>query len=181
VSQLSLVGVIVGLTLLSAWLWHRERVARRRGTALRQLLDCADQLEAQIHDYRSRMLRLKSLLTQLPSDMTGSALPGVDTEAQVQSALRDMLAHRLWIKRESLTASQTALDDAVRALQRSSDQLAQKLQQLDEVSAQLQAAGQGLRSAYQEASAALAAMQGQRGRDLGDPGYPAEPPTPTRH
>jgi chromosome segregation ATPase len=180
VSQVSLLGIIIALTVLSLWLWYRERVARLRGTALRQLLDGADQLEAQILDFRTRMQRLKGLLNQLPSDMTGNAMPGMDTEAQVQSALRDVLAHRLWIKRESLTASQRDLDEAVRAVHRSSEQLALKLQQLDEVGDQLQAAGRGLRSAYQEASAAMAAMQRREPPPAGAI-EAAQPPTPTRH
>ena len=175
-----MLGIILGLTVLSAWLWHRERVARLRGTALRQLLDGADQLETKIHDYKTRMTRLKGLLTQLPSDMTGGTLPGLDIDAQVQIALKDMLGHRLWIKRESQTASQLALEAAVRAMQRSSEQLAQKLLQLDDVSEQLHAAGRGLRSAYQEATTALASMQRTR-EGPGAVPSDADPPTPTRH
>jgi hypothetical protein len=178
VQQAAFVAIILVLAALSGWLWHRERTARLRAAALRQLLDGADALEAGLHDYRTRMQRLKSLLTQLPSDMTSPAMLRVDTDAQVQSALRDMLAHRLWIKRESGTATQQALDDAVRAIQRSAEQLAVRLGQLDDVSEQLQAAGRGLRSAYLEASAALAAQR----RD-GLPGEPLadDPPAPTRH
>ena len=170
--------IILALTVLSGWLWHRERSARLRAAALRQLLDGADALEARLHDYRSRMARLKGLLHQLPSDMTASAMLRVDTEAQVQTALRDVLAHRLWIKRESGTASQQVLDEAVRAIERTGEQLGERLRQLDEVSEQLQLAGRGLRSAYQEASAALAAQRRDpgAGESLG-----SEPPTPTRH
>ncbi len=176
--QAAFLAIILALTALSGWLWHRERTARLRAAALRQLLDGADALEARLHDYRTRMKRLKSLLHQLPSDMTNPSMLRVDTDAQVQSALRDMLAHRLWIKRESGTATQQALDEAVRAIQRSADQLAIHLGQLDDVSEQLQAAGRGLRSAYQEASAAIAAQRrdGLTGEPLAD-----DPPTPTRH
>jgi chromosome segregation ATPase len=179
VQQAFFLAIILALAALSGWLWHRERATRLRAAALRQLLDGADALEARLQDYRARMTRLKGLLHQLPSDMTASAMLRVDTEAQVQSALRDVLAHRLWIKRESGSASQQVLDEAVRAIERTGDQLAARLRQLDEVSEQLQAAGAGLRSAYQEASAALAAQR----REPGTSGEPVggEPPTPTRH
>jgi hypothetical protein len=177
VQQVFLTAIILALTLLSGWLWHRERTARLRAAALRQLLDGADALEARLQDYRARMARLKGLLHQLPSDMTASAMLRVDTEAQVQTALRDVLAHRLWIKRESNTATQQVLDEAVRAIERTGEQLAERLRQLDEVSEQLQLAGRGLRSAYQEASAALAAQR----RDPGAGESIGEPPTPTRH
>lgn len=179
VQQAFFLAIILALTALSGWLWHRERSARLRAAALRQLLDGADALEARLQDYRSRMARLKGLLHQLPSDMTASAMLRVDTEAQVQNALREVLAHRLWIKRESGTATQRVLDEAVKAIERTGEQLAAHLRQLDEVSEQLQAAGAGLRSAYQEASAALAAR-----RDAGtggEGGFEADPPTPTRH
>jgi prefoldin subunit 5 len=178
VQQATFLAIILAFTALSGWLWHRERTARLRAAALRQLLDGADALEARLHDYRTRMKRLKSLLHQLPSDMTNPSMLRVDTDAQVQSALRDMLAHRLWIKRESNTATQQSLDEAVRAIQRSADQLAVHLGQLDDVSEQLQAAGRGLRSAYQEASAVIAAQRrdGLTGEPLAN-----DPPTPTRH
>ncbi len=177
--QAYLFAVIGALTALSAWLWQRERTASRRATSLRQLLDGADALEARLHDYKARMQRLRGLLTQLPPDMTGSAMLRVDADAQVQHALRDMLAHRLWIQRESATASQQALDQAVLAIERSGDQLAQQLRLLDAVGDELQAAGRGLRSAYQEASAAQATAQRRDGGD--GPRIVGDPPTSTRH
>lgn len=157
--QVLLFAIILALASLAGWLWHRERSARLRAAALRQLLDGADALEARLQDYRARMARLKGLLHKLPPDMTAPAMLRVDTEAQVQTALRDVLAHRLWIKRESALASQRVLDEAVLAIERTADHLAARLRQLDEVSEQLQAAGAGLRTAYQEASAALAARR----------------------
>jgi hypothetical protein len=179
VQQTPLFAAILALTALSAWLWLRERSARLRAIALRQLLDGADALEARLHDYKARMKRLKVLVGQLPADLSAAAMLRIDTDGQVRNALREILAHRLWIKDQSMTATQKALDEAVAAISRSSDQLARHLLQLDEVSEQLQAAGRGLRSAYQEASAAIAAAQR---RDSG-PGniVPGEPPTPTRH
>lgn len=149
-------SIAAALLLIGVWAWKRQRGWRRRGDALRELLDGADALEAQLHDYKTRMLALRQLLTRLPSDMTAPAMTSIDPDKQVRQALRDVLAHRLWIKQQGQTATQDALDQAVEALTRSREQLAHQLKLLDEVAGQLEQAGQGLRSAYQEASAALA-------------------------
>src|SRR5690349_1793599 len=82
-------GIVLAVRLLRT---------NRRDVALRDLLDGADALEEQLHECRERMKKLQSLLAQLPSDMTGSAMSSLDPEGQVKTALRDVLAHRLWIK-----------------------------------------------------------------------------------
>ena len=68
-------------------------------------MDGADALERQLHEYRDRMTHLKSLVGRLPSDMTATAMSSINPENQVRTALRDILAHRLWIKREGATAT----------------------------------------------------------------------------
>jgi hypothetical protein len=161
------VAVSIGVAL-----WLRGHAWRKREVAMRQLLDGADALEAQIQDYRSRMLRLKAVLSALPSDMTASAMSTIEPEAQVRKALREVLAHRLWIQREGQRATQRALDVAVEAMVRSRESLAQQLGLLDEVSAQLAEAGAGLRNAYQEASVAMKLVQKlkEKERDFGEDG-----------
>lgn len=154
-----LVGVIAVVFLLIAVAVRRELAWRRRDVSLRQLLDGADALEAQLHDYRDRMRLLRHLIDKLPNDDTARAMARVDSDGQVQTALRDVLAHRLWIKQQAATADQVALDAAVSALARSREQLAAQLRALDEVGRDLQQAGQGLRTAWEEASAALQAQQ----------------------
>lgn len=176
---MSLLNLAVALVaLLGLALWLRERMINRRGRALRDLLDGADALESQLQDYRRRMLSLRQTLTQLPSDMTAPAMASIDPDRQVKTALREVLAHRLWIKQQSGSATQQALDEAVAALNRSRTQLASQLGLLDEVADQLQVAGQGLRSAYQGASAALGPAAA--GKSKPEPPLP-DPPTPTRH
>lgn len=155
---LFLVLPIAALVAIGAWLWLRARSWSLRENALRDLLDGADALEAQLEDYKSRMQRLRGMLTKLPSDMTAPAMTtSIDPEVQVKNAKRDILAHRLWIQRESPNATQASLDTAVAALRKSRVQLEEQLKQLDDVANELEAAGQGLKSAYKEASAALAA------------------------
>jgi hypothetical protein len=149
---------VAAMAAIGTWLWLRARYWRLRENALRDLLDGADALEAQLEDYKSRMQRLRAMLTKLPSDMTAPAMTSIDPDVQVKNAKREILAHRLWIQRESSKATQQSLDEAVAALRRSRAQLEEQLKLLDEVAADLERAGQGLKSAYKEASAALAAV-----------------------
>ena len=151
-----LIAAVAGLVFAGVMLWWHWYALRRRGSALRELLDGADALEAQLHEYKQRMTDLKRLLAQLPSDMTAPAMASIDPNSQVQHALKEILAHRLWIKQEGATATQDALDRACAAIQRSRDQLAEQLLQLDEVGRELERAGKGLRSAYVEAAQAAA-------------------------
>ncbi len=171
------VGVIALLIVIAV---RREVAWRRRDLALRQLVDGADALEAQLHDYRARMRLLRSLIEKLPDDDIARAVSKVDADGQVQTALRDVLAHRLWIKRHAATADQIALDSAVAALARSRNQIAAQLRALDEVGQDLQRAGQGLRSACEEAASSL---QEQQQRAEVKPAVPLAdlPASPTRH
>jgi DNA repair exonuclease SbcCD ATPase subunit len=159
--------------IVAGALWLRQRTQGRRSGALRELLDSADALEAQLHDYKTRMQGLRSLLTRLPSDMTAPAIASIDPEAQVQMALREVLAHRLWIKRESGSATQAALDAAVAALRKSRGQLEQQLSLLDQVAGELESAGTALRAAYREAAAAQ--------RSASDAPRPDTDPPPRLH
>src|SRR5882724_12450110 len=89
--------------LLLAWL--RERRWNRREYAIRTLLDCADALEAQLQDCRRRMQQLRGMLTILPEEMSADADAALSADAKVQAALKDLLAHRLWIKQHAGDAS----------------------------------------------------------------------------
>lgn len=129
---------------------HRQRRSLERERLIKGLLDQLDGLEAQIQDYKDRMLALKGLLTRLPPDMTATAMHSVDAEAQAQHALREVLSHRLWIQREGAQASPQDLQNAIASLERSRQGLKGHLQALEQVATQLQDAGHGLRAAYQQ-------------------------------
>ena len=150
-----LVAISSGVAVVALILYFRLRGLRQRDRLLRELLDSADALERQLHEYRDRMTNLKRLVSRLPSDMTAPAMASINPDNQVRIALRDMLAHRLWIKREGSTATLEALDLACTALVKSRDQLKQQLGLLDEVGRQLEHAGKGLREAYVEAQTAV--------------------------
>jgi len=139
IAVVAVAGIVLAINLLRG---------NRRDVALRDLLDGADALEEQLHECRERMKKLQSLLAQLPSDMTGSAMSSLDPEGQVRTALRDVLAHRLWIKQNGSTASQAELDQAREAIRKSRDQLGEQLKKLDEVGQELAEAGATLKAAY---------------------------------
>ena len=149
-----LLAISSGVAVIAIILYFRMRGLRRRDNALRNLLDGADALERQLHEYRDRMTHLKSLVARLPSDMTATAMSSINPENQVRTALRDILAHRLWIKREGESATIEALDLACEALNKSREQLENQLRLLDEVGVQLEEAGKGLRQAYTEVRSA---------------------------
>ena len=153
-----LVAISSGVAVIALVLYFRLRGLRKRDSALRELLDGADALERQLHEYRDRMTNLKRLVARLPSDMTAPAMASINPDNQVRIALRDILSHRLWIKREGSTATIEALDLACTALTKSRDQLAQQMRLLDDVGIQLERAGKGLREAYVEAQTAAKAQ-----------------------
>ena len=149
-----LVAISTGVAVVALILYFRLRGLRQRDRLLRELLDNADALERQLHEYRDRMTNLKRQVARLPSDMTAPAMASINPDNQVRIAMRDMLAHRLWIKREGLTATLDALGAAVTALIKSRDQLKHQLGLLDDVGRQLEHAGRGLRDAYVEVQTA---------------------------
>ena len=118
----------------------RELRWRRRETALRALLDGADELERQLQQCRVRMQELRTMLVDLPEEMSADADFALAADDKVQAALRDLLQHRLWIQKNALYADQAELDVAVAALAQSRSAMGQQLQRLNEISAELRAA-----------------------------------------
>ncbi len=98
------------LTMLLAWL--RERRLHRRSVLLAQILDLADALERELLECRARLREIPALAAALSPAEHVSARATLAAEPQVQDALRDLLAHRLWLKDHASTAS---FDDLTRA------------------------------------------------------------------
>ena len=135
-----LIALIILLLAGVLFLVARERRWRRRDQALRQLIDGADALEAQLLDCRERMQALRAMLVDLPEEMTGDADEALAADHKVQAALRDLLQHRLWIQQHGGTASQQELDAAVVALEQSRRSMGRQLQRLEEITAALREA-----------------------------------------
>ncbi len=132
--------VAVAATVMFATLWLRERNVHRRQHAIRSLLDGADAVEAQLQACRERMQRLREMLSILPEEMSARADSALDADAKVQAALKDLLAHRLWIQQHAETAPVEQFDRAREALNQSGMTLDALLRRLDQASADLERA-----------------------------------------
>lgn len=141
-----LVAIVVCLALAVAGLWLRDRGGRARQNAIRALLDGADALETRLQECRERMRRLRDMLVVLPEEMSARADSALQADTKVQAALKDLLAHRLWIQQHATTASLHELGDAQRALDQSGATLQSQLDRLATIAADLQRAQADARS-----------------------------------
>jgi chromosome segregation ATPase len=127
--------------------WLRERRWRRHERAIRDLLDGADALEAQLQECRRRMQRLREMLAILPEEMSADANSALSADTKVQAALKDLLGHRLWIKQHALQATPRQLDAARAALAKSAATLGAQLDRLAGIAADLERAQSSAQSA----------------------------------
>lgn len=123
------------------WLGRSNRATTQRDGLLRQIMDHADGLERELLDCRSRLGELQPLNSD-PADAGTEGNAG----AQIESALRDLLAHRLWLRDHGETASMERLQEARDALIASRSAISEQL-------ARLTAAHDELQSALRELSA----------------------------
>jgi hypothetical protein len=63
-----------------------------------------------------------------------------EAHAAIDAALRELLAHRLWLRDHADVAGQRELDAAVTALDKARDSLAQQLAKLDSAQRELETA-----------------------------------------
>ena len=86
------------------------------------------------------MQRLRSQLSILPEEMSARADNALSADFKVQAALKDLLAHRLWIQQHAETATIAQFDAARSALEQSAKTLAALLQRLDDAASELERA-----------------------------------------
>lgn len=141
-----LIIIAVCLVLAVLGLWLRERGVRGRENAIRALLDGADALESRLQECRERMLHLRDMLIVLPDEMSARADSALQADTKVQAALRDLLAHRLWIQQHAGSASLRELGQAQQALEQSGATLQAQLDRLAAISTDLQRAQADARS-----------------------------------
>jgi len=144
VSYFILIAAAAALLLLYAA--FRQHGLNRRHRAMRRLLDGADALEEQLLQCRARMQQLRNMLVTLPEEMSADANTALTADDKVQAGLRDLLAHRLWIKQHAGTAQRAELDAACIAIDQSRDVLAAQLTRLDAITDELAAAQSSARS-----------------------------------
>jgi C4-dicarboxylate-specific signal transduction histidine kinase len=116
--------VIVGLATIVVLMRRQGR--RRR--ALRALHSGADELEHDLKQCRAQLERAHASMSVAPGvPAAGEA----DAHAAIDAALRELLAHRLWLRDEAEHASQRELDAAVTAMGKARGALGQQLRELD--------------------------------------------------
>lgn len=135
---------LVAAVVLQSLVWWRERRRRREAGLLGEILDLADALERELLECRARLREIPALATALPP--TESARATLTAEPLVQDALRDLLAHRLWLKDHAATASRQELLSARDALAATRDALARQLERLADVRSDLAQAAHGVRA-----------------------------------
>ncbi|MCK9538332.1 hypothetical protein [Dokdonella sp.] len=130
-------AIAIALVVVLALYW-RERRLRQRTQLLKQILDLADALERELLECRARLREVPALATPLPgAGAMVSANVTLTAEPQVQEALRDLLAHRLWLRDHATQASLAQLTSARDALAGTRTALANQLERLADVRADL--------------------------------------------
>lgn len=124
--------------LLVLFAWLRERRLRGKPRLLNEILDLADALERELLECRARLREIPALAATSPPAEQLSARSTIAAEPQVQDALRDLLAHRLWLQEHAQTASIDELRSARDALAATRTALAGQLARLADVRAELE-------------------------------------------
>lgn len=100
----------------------------RHQRALRTLYLEADGLEHDLKECRTRLARAHASMSINPNQ---PAAGETDARHAIDAALRELLAHRLWLRDEAGNANQRELDAAVSAIGKARGALGKQLQELD--------------------------------------------------
>lgn len=119
-------GLCAIFALVAVVFIMRRQTRRRR--ALRTLYRGADELEHDLKECRARLERAHASMNVAPGlPAAGEA----DANAAIGAALRELLAHRLWLRDSADAAGQRELDAAVVALDKARVSLTQQIAKLD--------------------------------------------------
>ena len=111
---LTLLIAAVGGTLLLRR-WHTQR-----GTGLKNLLDLADRLEADLKTCRTGLQQAHAVMSLNPDLPAASEQ---DARHAIDAGLRALLQQRLWIRDRSQQASQHEFDEAAESMRSTRDRL----------------------------------------------------------
>ena len=128
-----LLASVVILLLVVLFAWLRELRLQRKPRLLDEILNRADAMERQLLECRARLREIAALAATLPPAKQFSAGTTLAAEPQVQDALRDLLAHRLWLKENAASASLSELQAARDALAATRSTLTGQLARLVDV------------------------------------------------
>lgn len=133
-----LLATAVVILLLAVFVCLRARRLQGKPRLLAEIMDLADALERELLECRARLREIPALAaTSSPAEQL-SARSTIAAEPQVQDALRDLLAHRLWLKENAQSASIAELKSARDALASTRIALAAQLVRLADVRAEFE-------------------------------------------
>lgn len=127
---------LVAVVACGVIVWLLLRQMRRQRT-LRTLYLEADGIE---HDLKECRLRLQRAHASMSIGPDQPAAGEAHARRAIDAALRDLLAHRLWLRDESDQASQRELDAAVAAMDKARGALGRQLRELDSAQRALETA-----------------------------------------
>ncbi|MGH8183198.1 MAG: hypothetical protein ACREPH_06025 [Rhodanobacteraceae bacterium] len=127
---------LVAVAACGVIVWLLVRQMRRQRT-LRTLYLEADGIEHDLKECRQRLQRAHASMSIGPDQ---PAAGEAHAKHAIDVALRDLLAHRLWLRDESDHASQRELDAAVAAMGKARGALGQQLRELDSAQRALETA-----------------------------------------
>lgn len=108
----------------------------RHQRAMRTLYLEADGLEHDLKECRSRLAHAHASMSMGPQPAAGETA----ARQAVDAALRELLAHRLWLRDEADNANQRELDAAVTAIGKARGALGRQLEALDSAQRALETA-----------------------------------------
>lgn len=117
----TIVTLFVLFVLRSLW---QNRRRHRRERMLRQLLEQADRFEAALKDCRDRLGAAHAAMAALPGGADGGRTLALTA---VNAGLRDLLAHRLWIRDRAPLADSAELERALSTIRRAQNRLADQV------------------------------------------------------
>jgi hypothetical protein len=131
-----LLPTLVAVVACAVVVWLLLRQMRHQRT-LRTLYLEADCIEHDLKECRNRLARAHASMSMGPNQPAAG-----ETEARlaVDAALRELLAHRLWLRDEADNANQRELDAAVSAIGKARGALGRQLQELDSAQRALETA-----------------------------------------
>lgn len=125
----AVIACVVVIILLARQLRHQR--------AMRTLYLEADGLEHDLKECRTRLARAHASMSMGPNQ---PAVGETAARQAVDAALRELLAHRLWLRDEAGSANQRELDAAVSAIGKARGALGRQLQELDSAQRALETA-----------------------------------------
>jgi hypothetical protein len=119
--------VVLVLALIGLALVYRRRTDRRTGS-LRELLELADRLEADLKTCRAGLQQAHAVMSLNPDQPANGEQ---EARQAIDAGLRSLLQQRIWIRDQAPTASQRQLDQAVTTMNDTRSRLRPLLEALD--------------------------------------------------